>query len=393
MRLMHAADIHIDADRHGRRNPATGRSTAIESNIACFDHVINQALEQDVDALVLPGDTWNTGRPTAEMIAVVVDRIKKLTDAGIPVIAEDGNHGRHGVNINDRGPSALLREAGAIVYNEIGMQVVETKSGPLRVLTVPWPERSRILSSLGLTDLSDPAAVDKAVAGWVTAQVLTAAEQHTDMDSPLIVASHITVTDAQLVRGSETVVNTRGIFEEVTLPLGLFTEVGANYVALGHIHHGQHHGIASYAGSINRLTFGEADDDKGALLVDLSSGAPERTLVRTPARKMLNLRLDVNPDPDLTELEEGTLIKAHLAPGERSVPETIRQVIKDAGAYIVRTKTQPLPVDARKRADALAEGVDPTVALARWAESRGLDDKALADLTVRARLVAERCAH
>lgn len=392
MRILHVADAHVDADRHGRRNPDTGRSTAIESNIECFNHVVDQAIALDVDAFVMPGDTWNTGRPTAEMIAIVTDRVRDLTRAGIPVIAEDGNHGRHGVHIHDRGPSALLEQAGALVYNTIGVHTIETKSGPLDVLTVPWPERSRILTELGMTDMTDPATVDKAVAGWVASEIEDAVEA-ADLSGDLIVTSHITVTAATLTRGSETVVNTRGIFEEVTLPLGVFTEVGAKYVALGHIHHGQHHGIASYAGSLNRLTFGEAEDDKGGLLVELTADGPKRTLIRTPARKMLNLRLDVNPDPNLDDIEPGTLIKAHLAAGERAIPDALRTAIRERGGLVVRTKTKPAHVDPAKRAEALAENVDPAIALAKWAESRGLDEKALSDLTARARLINERCAH
>ena len=392
MRIMHAADAHIDADRHGRRNPTTGRSTAIESNIACFNHVVDQAITLGVDAFVLPGDTWNSGRPSAEMISVVTDRVRDLVESGIPVIAEDGNHGRHGVHVNDRGPSALLSQAGALVYNSIGVLNVDTKSGPLHILTVPWPERSRILSQMGMTDLTDPAMVDKAVAGWVAAEMDDAVNL-ADMSGPLIATSHITVSDATLARGSETVVNTRGIFEEVILPLGTFTDLNVSYVALGHIHHQQHLGAASYAGSLNRLTFGEAEDTKGALLVELTESGPNRTLIETPARAMLNLRLDNDPDPDLSAITPGTLIKAHLAPGERSVPEHIREAIKASGAYIVRTKTQPQKIDPAQRREKLAENIDPALALARWSEGRGLDESALADLTARARRVADRCTH
>ena len=393
MRVMHVADAHVDADRHGRRNPLTGRSTAIESNLACFNHVVDQALALNVDAFILAGDTWNSGRPSAEMISVVTDRVRDLTDAGITVVAEDGNHGRHGVHLHDRGPSALMTQAGARVYNTIDVLQVTTKSGDLSILTVPWPERARILAEMGLTDLTDPAQVDKAAAGWVAAEMDDAVER-TDISGPLIAASHITVSDAQLTRGSETIVNTRGIFEEVILPLGAFTDLGVKYTALGHIHHQQHLGdIASYAGSLNRLTFGEAEDVKGALLIDLSGEQITRTNIETPARKMLNLRLDLDTDPDLTTIEPGTLIKAHLAPGERQVPEAIRDAIKAAGAYIVRTKTQPQKVDPNQQREKLAENIDPALALARWAETRGLDEAALADLTARARIVNDRCHH
>ena len=59
----------------------------------------------------------------------------------------------------------------------------------------------------------------------------------------------------------------------------------------------------------------------------------------------------------------------------------------------MRTKTQPQKIDPAQRREKLAENIDPALALARWSEGRGLDEAALADLTARARRVADRCAH
>lgn len=394
MRILHLADPHVDAARHGWRNPLTGQNTAIESNLACFDHVMDQAMSQDVDAVVIAGDIWNSGRPSSEMIARVTDKVYEVTQHGIPVVAEDGNHGRHGVHLQDRGPADLLERAGAVVYGKTAVYTLDTKSGPLHVLGVPWPERSRILSDMGMTDLSDPAAVDAACAGWVAQEIEDAIEDAgLTGGEPLIASSHITVSEGTLSRGSETVVNTRGIFEEITLPLGVFTDAGADYIALGHIHHQQHHGKASYAGSLNRLTFGEAEDVKGGLLVEVTPGGdPVRTLVETPARNLLNLRLDKNPEPDLTALLPGTLVKPHLAPGEREVPQHIREAIKAAGGVIMRVKTTPAVQDATQMRQALAEDISPAEALSKWAGLKGLDEAAVADLTARARKVMSGCA-
>ena len=65
-----------------------------------------------------------------------------------------------------------------------------------------------------------------------------------------------------------------------------------DYIALGHLH--QHHDRvtpnAAYSGSLERFSFSEADDPKGALLVDLDSG--KRQFVRRETRPMVSEGVD-----------------------------------------------------------------------------------------------------
>lgn len=365
MRLLHATDIHIDAVRHGWRNPATGRNTASESLYSCFQHLCTEAVRLNVDAMLLTGDIFDTGRPTAESIRQITEPLRPVIAAGIPVIAEDGNHGRHGVPAGHRGPADLLRDIGVTVYDDIGVVRVDTHNGPLQVLTVPWPERAVILQALGIdpANLTDPKQADNMATLWLNDAVEEVASR-IDPSLPAVLASHVTVTDAKISRGSETVVNTRGIFNEVTLPSATLNQLPIAYAGLGHIHVQQHVGKGSYAGSIDRLTFGEADDPKGGLLVEMNGADLTRTLVETPARRMANINLGVG-EPDLSTLTEGTLVKIALAPGERTVPDTIRKQIKDAGAVLVRTKYVPAPRKARTET-VVAEGTTAHDATAAW---------------------------
>lgn len=376
MLIQHVTDAHLGARRHGRKNPDTGESTADESVLACWESAITTAIERNVDALVIPGDLFDGSRPSAEMIARAMNPLARAVQSGIAVIAEDGNHGRHGLPAAHRGPAELLRSIGVTVYDRIGLHTLDTRSGPLHVLGVPWPERARLLYEAGADQVA-PDQVDPLVSAYI-AELIEDTMDAADISTGerLVVASHITIGEASLSRGSEVVVNPRGVFEEVQLPLEALTATGADYIALGHIH--QHQDLsdrASYAGSLDRLTFGEAEDPKGALLVGLSDGIPRRELVPTPARKMLNLHLEPGQDnPDLSEVAPGTLVKVHLPVGERAVPESVRKAIAAAGAVYVKPKISPAPKSKTATGRKIEGGLAVPDAVRRWAEAESLDD-------------------
>lgn len=372
MLIQHISDPHIGAARHGHRNPETGENTADESVIRCFEHAIRTGQERGVAAQIISGDIWDRGTPTPEMIARVIDPLRESIRNGIQVIAEDGNHGRHGVRPGHRGPAELLRAIGVTVYDQVGMHTVVTHSGPLHVLGVPWPQRAVLAHQAGVDDV-DPAQLDEILADYLS-ELIEDQMEAADIGAGehLVVSSHITINEGTLHRGSETVVNPKGVFEEIQLPIEALTATGAHYVALGHLHEHQHVGPrASYSGSLDRLTFGEAEDPKGTLLVGLTDADPTREFIPTPARRLLNLHLDADAEPDLSDLEPGTLVKAHLASGERVVPEPIRKTITAAGARLVKTK--PAPMKRTVTATKIQNGLTLTDATRQWAKAEKLD--------------------
>lgn len=372
--IQHLDDIHKGKDTFGIKNPETGEQIANESLDRCLTFAIDQALERDVDAVIIPGDIWDSGRPSTEHVSQVIDHLKRLMHHNIPVIAEDGNHGRHHVRSHNRGPADLLRHIGVTVYDRVGLHVLDTKSGPLHVLGVPWPERARLLHEAGAEDVPLEQR-DDVIAAYIADLIddeMEAAE--IGADEKLVVASHVTVsTEKQglkLERGSEEYLNPRGVFEEVILPLDALTGTGADYVALGHIHHHQDLGNATYAGSLNRLSFGEAEEEKGALFVGLGQDGPEREFVPTPALELLNLDLNKTPEPDLSEIAPGTLVKVFET--EEPTPEAIKKQLRDAGATLLRT--EPKRTVQQCTGGRIREGLSVTDAAREWAKAEGIDN-------------------
>jgi exonuclease SbcD len=98
-------------------------------------------------------------------------------------------------------------------------------------------------------------------------RVITDKAQKLDSKLPAILAAHVWVSGAQV--GSE---SSMTIGQEHALLLSNVAHPAFDYVALGHIHK---HQILSnnppvvYAGSLERLDFSEAEDDKGFYLVEI----------------------------------------------------------------------------------------------------------------------------
>lgn len=373
LKILHVSDVHLGANRFGRTNPHTGKDTAAESNQACFEATITHALEQDVDAYLLTGDMFDTGRPSTENIARIIDGVQTLTQAGIKVIAEDGNHGRHYVKPGERGAAHLLKTAGATIYDTVGLHHIDTKNGPLHFLGIPWPERAALMHAAGAQDAASD-QVDDIIAGYLRDEIEDILDD-ADLPStePFIIGSHSTLSGAPLQRGSETIINTRGLFEEVKLPIGDVEAWGSWYNGFGHIHHGQHlSDYTTYAGSINALTFGEAGERKGAWLVELNEGAaPTRTLLETPYRHLLNLHLEADLDAQIAQIQEGTLVKVHMAQAGAELGQDVKKAVAEAGGVIVKIKPAARTHEGNKLI--IKEGTSIADAAEQWAKAQKLN--------------------
>jgi exonuclease SbcD len=239
--------------------------------------------------------------------------------------------------------------------------MLQTKSGPIQIVGIPWPTRNSIaLSSKhafkSASEITDYIA--KAVGS-----IIAEAARNLDPALPAVLASHLTVSTG-IFSGSEK----RAIYgtDPVLLPSQLALEP-FDYVALGHLHRYQDlnpNGYPSvvYAGSIERVDFGERKEDKGFCLVAIEKkGATMHEFITGPMRPFIQLEVHLKPGIDQTEqiveaLGKYTLDNAvikilyHLPPGKKDTVEipTIQaacaQAIHLVGIIPVR---QPMIRDKR----------------------------------------------
>ena len=148
IKLLHAADIHIGMENYGKLNPSTGLSTRLEDFCATFDEAVDRAIAESVDLVVLAGDIYKTRDPTPTHQREFAARIRRLIRAEIPVFIVPGNHD---IPMSTRRATSVdvfrtLELPGVTVARAIGRWTVQTKSGPIQVLALPWLVRSQILA-------------------------------------------------------------------------------------------------------------------------------------------------------------------------------------------------------------------------------------------------------
>ena len=99
--------------------------------------------------------------------------------------------------------------------------------------------------------------------------------EEADPNLPVILAAHASVEGAQY--GNERMVM---LGRDLVLPSALFKDDRLDYVALGHIHKPQNlnenaHPPVIYPGSIERVDFGEAKDEKFFIIAEIEKGHAE----------------------------------------------------------------------------------------------------------------------
>jgi exonuclease SbcD len=175
---------------------------------------------------------------------------------------------------------------------------IETKRGPVQVAAFPYPVRSRLLSRDEYRGLS-MADLDEALRKVVT-DMIEALKADLNPDLPTILTGHFSVSGA--VWGSERSVM---LGRDVVVPKSALADPAFDYVALGHIHKHQNltEGEAGvppvvYAGSLERIDFGEEGQPKGFCWVELARKETSWEFIKVEARRFLTVRVDVRQSGD-----------------------------------------------------------------------------------------------
>ncbi len=93
-RFIHTADLHLDSPFIGLTTdaPANVVHTLRESTISAWNAIIDLALAERADFLLVAGDAFEHANRTLRGQLVFRDGLKRLSDAGIPSFVVTGNH-------------------------------------------------------------------------------------------------------------------------------------------------------------------------------------------------------------------------------------------------------------------------------------------------------------
>jgi exonuclease SbcD len=270
LKILHFADLHLGVESYGRLDPATGLSSRLGDFLSALDYLVDYALENRVDLVLFCGDAYRSREPTQTQQREFAKRINRLATNGIPVFLLIGNHDLP--NAVGRATSteifATLAVKNVYVSNRPQIHTIPTKSGKVQIVSLPWLRRSALLTREETKNLTFDQINQKLQ--QVLTDVIAAKAKELDPELPAVLAAHVWVAGSKV--GSE---RTMTIGQEHALMLSNVAHPAFDYIALGHIH--KHQVLSQnppvvYAGSLERLDFGEADDEKGFYLVDIGEG-------------------------------------------------------------------------------------------------------------------------
>lgn len=299
MRILHFADLHIGVENYGRTDPTSFLSTRLLDFLQSLDELVKYALDYEVDLVILAGDAYKNRDPSQTHQRELARRLAKLSQAGIPTFLLVGNHDL---------PNALGRATAIDIYDTLQIPlisvgdnlqtyIISTAKGPIQIVALPWPKKSKLLSIEDTKGMSID-QLNLRVQNRLSEGIRQLA-QDLDPKMPAILAGHVTVHGAKL--GSE---RTMMLGQDHHLLISDLHLPQFDYVALGHIHKHQvlrEDPMIVYSGSLQRIDFGEENDDKGFCVVDLDTDGPQGKRLtnfqfkKVAARQFLTMEISI-PD-------------------------------------------------------------------------------------------------
>ncbi|AHG21394.1 exonuclease SbcD [Chania multitudinisentens RB-25] len=270
MRLIHTSDWHLG-------QYFFTKSRAAEHQ-AFLRWLIEQVEQQQVDALIVAGDLFDTGSPPSYARELYNRFVVELQPTGCQLVILGGNHDSVATLNESRELLSCLNTtviANAQTAIEQQILLLNQRDGqPGAVLcAIPFLRpRDLLTSRAGESGAQKQQALQEAIAAHYSAlyQAACARRDALGLQLPIVATGHLAtvgVTTSDSVR--DIYIGTLDAFPAQAFP-------PADYVALGHIHRAQKVAKSEhirYSGSPIPLSFDELGAAKSVLMVDFADGA------------------------------------------------------------------------------------------------------------------------
>jgi DNA repair protein SbcD/Mre11 len=295
IKILHLSDIHLGSGfSHGKVNPETGINSRLEDFVQSLKICIDRAIAEPVDLVLFGGDAFPDATPPPYVHEAFASQFRRLADANIPAILLVGNHDQHSQG-NGGASLSIYRTLvvpGFIVGDTIATHRINTPNGEVQVITLPWLNRSTLLTRPETEGLALPEVNEMLV--QKLQPVMEAEIRRLDPDLPTVLLAHLMADRATL--GAEKFL---AVGKGFTIPMSMLIRTEFDYVALGHVHKHQNLNPSNdppviYPGSIERVDFGEEKEDKGYILVEVESGKAEWEFCPLPARPFITIEVDIS---------------------------------------------------------------------------------------------------
>jgi DNA repair protein SbcD/Mre11 len=373
MRILHTSDWHVGRTVRGRSRADEHR--AVLAEIAGLAH------DREVDLILVAGDQFDTGAPSAESERIVYRALLDLADTGAHVVVLAGNHD------NPRRWAAVrpLLELGNLHLAEQvarsdrgGVLDLTTRDGEVaRVALVPFLSQRGIVTSEQL--MHRDAAQHAGTYAERVARIVASLTEDFGTDTVNLVVGHLTVAGSggPSLGGGERQAHT--IFDYVVPPQAFPSS--AHYVALGHLH--LPHRVQGpapiwYCGSPLHLDFGEADRGaKAVLLVEATAATPARVeqVPLTSGRRLRTLRGSLEQVLAARESVGDDLLRVVLEEAPRpGLAEEVRDALPDAVDVAVAPREDDGTRDTPAELDVDALRASPAALFGEYLDELGVED-------------------
>jgi DNA repair protein SbcD/Mre11 len=271
VKVLHFADAHIDMANYGRHDPETGLPFRVLDFLKSLDTIVDAAIDQKVDLVLFSGDAYKDRTPAPTYQREWGKRMMRLSRAGIPTLLLIGNH--------DISP-AVGRASSIQEYETLDVPHIHVISKPcflgpsdlegcpVQIIGLPWITRGTVAAAmLNMDPDSDRDPLDHLQETY--SNLVAWMLENADPALPVILMAHASVEGAKYGAERSVMLGT-----DFTLSPAMVKDSRLAYTALGHIHKQQdlNEGLQPpvvYPGSIERVDFGEAGDEKFYVIAEV----------------------------------------------------------------------------------------------------------------------------
>ncbi len=304
MKLLHFSDAHIDMANYGRHDPTTGLPLRVLDFLKSLDTIVDAAIDEKVDMVIFAGDAYRDRSPAPTFQREWGKRIMRLSQARIPTLLLVGNHdispaiGRaHAIQEFDTLQVPFVR----VLAKPEFLRPADLWDLPVQVIAMPWIARSGLMANLEMSAENPEeiysnieSRISDLIDGWLA---------EADSSLPIILTAHASIEGAKF--GGERLVM---LGNDLVLSGSLVKNKKFNYVAMGHIHKPQDVNEGSqppviYPGSIERVDFGEAQEERYFVIAHVEAGKDTRVEWRKLAgtRPFIDCRANLQSGENVNE--------------------------------------------------------------------------------------------
>lgn len=330
MRILHTSDWHLGQNFYSKSRAA--------EHEAFLNWLLATAQAQQVDAIIVAGDIFDTGSPPSYARELYNRFVVKLQQTDCHLVVLAGNHDSVATLNESRDILAFLNTT-VVAGSGAPPCVLNRRDGTPGAIFCPVPflrPRDVTFSQAGASAREKQQTLQQAITDYYQQQYQQALALRGDRPLPIIASGHLTTVGASKSDAVRDIyIGTLDAFPAQNFP-------PADYIALGHIHRAQKVGGSEhirYCGSPIPLSFDESGAGKTVNLVRFDQGALQEV---TPLAIPVTQQIAVLKG-------DFASIRDQLAAWQDSAPQPVTwldiEITSDEYLHSLQRKIQALTVD------------------------------------------------